>query len=87
MEQSTTPNLAHFSLEEQHIQNALGRVKTQDVDYADIYFESNISESVSMEEGIVKRAVKHIGQGAGVRATAGGKDWLCPILTTCLKKT
>ena len=73
MEHPTVPSLAHFSLKEQQIQQALGRVKTRDVDYADIYFESNISESVSMEEGIVKRAVKHVGQGAGVRATAGEK--------------
>jgi len=32
-----------------------------------------LSESVSMEEGIVKRAVKSLSQGAGVRATAGEK--------------
>ncbi len=65
--------LAHFSLHESEIQHALGRVKVKDVDYADIYIESTISESVSMEEGIVKRAVKSISQGAGVRATAGEK--------------
>jgi len=66
-------DLAHFSLHESEIQHALGRVKVNDVDYADIYIESTISESVSMEEGIVKRAVKSISQGAGVRATAGEK--------------
>jgi len=65
--------LAHFSLHESEIQHALGRVKVKDVDYADIYIESTISESVSMEEGIVKRAVKSISQGAGVRAIAGEK--------------
>ncbi|GJL62624.1 MAG: protease TldD [Nitrospirales bacterium] len=69
----TAPGLHHFSLQERDVLQALSRVKARDVDYADIYFESNISESVSMEEGIVKRAVKHIGQGAGVRATAGEK--------------
>jgi len=66
-------DLSHFSIQSNEIQQALGRVKTKDVDYADIYFESSISESVSMEEGIVKRAVKSISQGAGVRATAGEK--------------
>jgi TldD protein len=66
-------DLAHFSLHESEIQHALGRVKVNDVDYADIYIESTISESVSMEEGIVKRAVKSISQGASVRATAGEK--------------
>lgn len=73
MEEPMTPSLAHFSLQEQQIQQALGRVKTRDIDYADMYFQSNISESVSMEEGIVKRAVKHIERGAGVRATSGEK--------------
>ncbi|MEC9005387.1 MAG: metalloprotease TldD [Nitrospirota bacterium] len=68
-----TVDLAHFSLHEGEIQHALGRVKVQDVDYADIYIESTIAESVSMEEGIVKRAVKSISQGAGVRATVGEK--------------
>ncbi|MCA9473055.1 MAG: metalloprotease TldD [Nitrospirales bacterium] len=73
MERSASPQLSDFSLQERDVQHALGRAKTRDIDYADIYFESNISESVSMEEGIVKRAVKHVGQGAGVRATAGEK--------------
>ena len=65
--------LAHFGLTEQEIQHTLGVVKVRDVDYADLYFESCLSESVSMEEGLVKRAVKSVSQGAGVRATAGEK--------------
>ena len=71
--ESQVADLAHFSLHEGEIQHALGRVKVQDVDYADIYIESTVVESVSMEEGIVKRAVKSISQGAGVRAIAGEK--------------
>ncbi len=66
-------DLSHFSVHEHQIQQALGRVKVRDVDYADIYFESTTSDSVSMEEGIVKRAVKRVSQGAGVRATSGEK--------------
>jgi len=65
--------LAHFGLTEREIQQALGKVKVRDVDYADLYFESDVSESVSMEEGIFKRAVKSVSQGVGVRATAGEK--------------
>ncbi len=65
--------LEHFSLQDREVEQALARVNVRDVDYADIYFESTIAESVSMEEGIVKRAVKSISQGAGVRATAGEK--------------
>jgi len=73
MKQVPTADLSHFSVHEHQIQQALGRVKVRDVDYADIYFESTTSDSVSMEEGIVKRAVKRVSQGAGVRATAGEK--------------
>ncbi|MGH7256656.1 MAG: PmbA/TldA family metallopeptidase [Nitrospirales bacterium] len=67
------PTLSHFALTEQDVQHALGKVKVRDVDYADLYFESRIAESVSMEEGIVKRGAKSIAQGVGVRATAGEK--------------
>lgn len=66
-------DLERFSLQEREVAQALSRVNVRDVDYADIYFESTVSEAVSMEEGIVKRAVKSIAQGAGVRATAGEK--------------
>ncbi|MFM8551696.1 MAG: metallopeptidase TldD-related protein, partial [Nitrospiraceae bacterium] len=65
--------LAQFGFSEPEIHRALGTVKVRDVDYADLYFESRVSESVSMEEGIVKRAAKSVSQGVGVRATAGEK--------------
>lgn len=65
--------LAQFGFTDREIQQALGKVKVRDVDYADLYFESDVSESVSMEEGLVKRAVKSVSQGVGVRATSGEK--------------
>ncbi len=73
MAQEPSVDLTRFGFDERDIQQALGRVKVRDVDYADLYFESRVSESVSMEEGIVKRANKGISQGVGVRATAGEK--------------
>src|SRR2546425_12171005 len=48
----------------------MGRVKVRDVDYADLYFEHTVDESISMEESLVKRASKSVSQGVGVRATA-----------------
>src|SRR5256886_12908748 len=42
-------------------------------DYADLYFEHTVDESISMEESLVKRASKSVSQGVGVRATAGEK--------------
>ena len=65
--------LSRFGISEVEVCRALGRVKVRDVDYADLYFESRQAESVSMEEGIVKRAAKSISQGVGVRATSGEK--------------
>ena len=43
------------------------------IDYADLYFEHQTSESVSLEEGIVKRVGKNVSQGVGVRAVAQEK--------------
>lgn len=57
--------LTTFGVTEIEAQQALDRVKVRDVDYADLYFESRTSESVSMEEGIVKRAAKSVSQGWG----------------------
>lgn len=68
-----TTELSQFGLTESEIQQTLGLLKVRDVDYADLYFESDVSESLSMEEGIVKRAGKSLSQGVGVRATAGEK--------------
>ncbi len=65
--------LAKFGVTELEAQHTLDRMNVRDVDYADLYFESRVSEWVSMEEGIVKRAAKSISQGVGVRATAGEK--------------
>ncbi len=65
--------LDSFGVTERDVEGALGRVKVRNVDYADLYFESCVSESVSMEESLVKRATKSISQGVGVRATAGEK--------------
>ena len=65
--------LSIFGVTEIEAQHTLDRLSVRDVDYADLYFESRVSESVSMEERIVKRAAKSISQGVGVRATAGEK--------------
>lgn len=65
--------LDSFGLTEREVFAALARVKVRSVDYADLYFESSLTESVSMEESLVKRATKSISQGVGVRATAGEK--------------
>ena len=73
MSTQSKTELSQFGVTEQEVLRALARVKAPAVDYADLYFEACRSESVSMEEGLVKRATKSISQGVGVRATAGEK--------------
>jgi TldD protein len=65
--------LERFGVTDREVLAAMGRVKVRDVDYADLYFEHTVTESISMEESLVKRASKSVSQGAGVRATAGEK--------------
>jgi TldD protein len=48
--------------------NLIGRV-----DDADIYLEYRINEELLLEENTVKRASRHVSQGAGVRAQAGAR--------------
>ena len=69
--------LTSFGLTEDEVLGALGRVKVRDVDYADLYFESCVSESVSMEESLVKRATKSVSQGVGGEGNSGRKNRLC----------
>src|SRR5262244_2854612 len=38
------------------------------VDDADIYFEYRVNEELVLEENVVKKASRHVSQGAGVRA-------------------
>src|SRR5262245_11557916 len=40
------------------------------VDDADIYLEYRINEELVLEENVVKKASRHVSQGAGVRAQA-----------------
>src|SRR5947209_12290836 len=65
--------LERFGVTDRELLAAMGRVKVRDVDYADLYFEHTVDESISMAESLVKRASKSVSQGAGVRATAGEK--------------
>ncbi len=62
-----------YGLSGTDLDRVLTRALGRPVDYADIYFEHTESESVSLEESMVKRASKSVSQGVGVRATAGEK--------------
>src|SRR3989441_6944515 len=53
------------------MERVLGGSLVGKVDDADIYLEYRINEELLLEEGTVKKASRHVSQGAGVRAQSG----------------
>jgi TldD protein len=64
---------ANYGMDTTSLQRILGKTLGPQIDYADLYFQYQVSDSVSLEEGLVKQAAKHVSQGVGVRALAGEK--------------
>ena len=60
-----------FGLTSSTMERLLGSALTRRVDHADLYLEYRVSEELSLEEGAVKKASRHVSQGAGVRAQSG----------------
>jgi len=55
------------------LEQVLGSALARRADYGDLYFEFRTSETLALEDGLVKRASKDVSQGAGVRVVAGDK--------------
>lgn len=64
---------ARFGLDVSALEATLGTALARRADFADLYFEHRALHSVSLDEGIVKKANQSIVQGAGVRVLAGEK--------------
>jgi len=60
-------------LTETQLQKVLMSVLGTNIDNADLYFQSNYSESWVLEEGIIKGGSYNIDRGVGVRAMSGEK--------------
>ena len=60
-----------FGLTPSAMERLLGSSLAGGVDHADLYFEYRVSEELTLEEGAVKKASRHVSQGAGVRAQSG----------------
>jgi TldD protein len=60
-----------FGLNAGAMERLLGSTLTGRVDHADLFLEYRISEELVLEEGAVKKAARHVSQGAGVRAQSG----------------
>ncbi|MFQ5519978.1 MAG: metalloprotease TldD [Candidatus Methylomirabilia bacterium] len=59
-----------FGLTSARLERLLGSALKGRVEDADLYLEYRIDEELVMEEGGVKKASRHVSQGAGVRAQA-----------------
>jgi TldD protein len=62
-----------FDVTPARIEQVLGESLARRVDDADIYLEYRVNEELVLEEGVVKKAARHVSQGAGVRAQAGAR--------------
>jgi len=56
-----------FGMDDRSLTRALDAALEREVDYADLYFEYTVEDSVALEEGIVKSGSRHLEQGVGVR--------------------
>jgi len=65
--------LEKYGLSMGSLESTLGKALGRSIDYADLYFEYQTGEFLSLEEGIVKKVSKDISQGVGVRAIAQEK--------------
>jgi TldD protein len=60
-----------FGLTSSSMERLLGSELAGRVDHADLFLEYRISEELTLEEGAVKKASRHVSQGAGIRAQSG----------------
>jgi TldD protein len=63
-------------LDDAHLQRVLSGLMKPGIDAADLYFQHAVSESWSLEDGIIKSGNHHVEQGVGVRALSGEKQGL-----------
>ncbi len=62
-----------FNLKIPEIESLLGAALSKGGEYADLYFEYTVLNSLSLEEQIVKSANRSVRQGVGVRVISGEK--------------
>src|SRR3990170_2170131 len=60
-----------FGLTSSALERLLGSHLAGRGDHADLFLEYRVSEELTLEEGAVKKASRHVSQGAGIRAQSG----------------
>jgi TldD protein len=63
-----------FGVDERAVERTFGVAQERRFDAADLYFQYGVSDSVVLEEGIVKSGDRHVEQGVGVRVVAGERQ-------------
>jgi TldD protein len=63
-----------FGLSSRGLEAVLGDALARRADWADLYFEFRVSQTASLEEGVVKKATRSVCQGVGVRVVAGERS-------------
>jgi TldD protein len=63
-----------FGVDEHAVERTFGVALERRLDAADLYFQYAVSDSVVLEEGIVKSGDRHVEQGVGVRVVAGERQ-------------
>ena len=70
---ATDTLLAPAGLVASDIDRLMGRLLSQDIDYADLYFQYSRQEGWVLEDGAVKSGSRSTDQGVGLRAVSGEK--------------
>src|ERR1700678_3905880 len=62
-----------FALTQRLLERCLGEALSAGGDYADLYFESIASTSISVDESLVKSASQGVANGCGIRVVSGDR--------------
>ena len=62
--------LERFGLSTTGLDRVLGTAVARRADFADCYFEFRVTQTASLEDGVVKKATRNVRQGVGVRVLA-----------------
>jgi TldD protein len=65
--------IERYGLSEAALERVLGTAVGRRADYADCYFEFRVTQTASLEDGVVKKATRGVQQGVGVRVLAGAR--------------
>jgi TldD protein len=62
---------ARFGVTEKLLRDTLASAMSKGGDYADVYFQHRVTNSLALEDGAVNRAFANVGLGVGVRVVKG----------------